>query len=152
MILLEKSGNKTTLASHNGQPTPAVLAFRAKKAPAQRQLISQKPSKINDFLGYMAYYGCRYYDPATGRWPSRDPSEDEGGVNLYGFVGNCCVSWWDLLGMKKSQTVTDYKLSFTGAGNLNALNYGFIYSSRDIANAIQGTIKHFDKNGDNILK
>ena len=35
---------------------------------------------------YMYLY--RHYDPAHGRWPSRDPIEEEGGVNLYGFVGN----------------------------------------------------------------
>jgi RHS repeat-associated protein len=36
----------------------------------------------------VADYGYRYYDPLTGRWPSRDPIEEEGGVNLYGFVAN----------------------------------------------------------------
>ena len=32
--------------------------------------------------------GRRYYSPGSGRWPSRDPIEEEGGANLYGFVGN----------------------------------------------------------------
>ena len=45
-------------------------------------------------------YTYRYYDPVTGRWPSRDPIEEEGGVNLYGFVGNDGVNRWDLLGQK----------------------------------------------------
>jgi RHS repeat-associated protein len=31
-------------------------------------------------------------------WPSRDPIEEEGGINLYGFVGNDGVNWWDYLG------------------------------------------------------
>lgn len=48
------------------------------------------------------YYGYRYYDPVTGRWPSRDPIGERGGVNLYGFVGNDGVNWWDYLGMKIS--------------------------------------------------
>ncbi len=48
----------------------------------------------------MAYYGYRYYDPKTGRWPSRDPIEEEGGVNLYGFIGNDGVNWWDRLGLR----------------------------------------------------
>ena len=47
----------------------------------------------------MAYYGYRYYDPKTGRWPSRDPIEEEGGINLYGFVGNNPVSKFDRLGL-----------------------------------------------------
>ena len=34
----------------------------------------------------------------TGRWPSRDPIEEQGGVNLSGFVGNDGVNWWDVLG------------------------------------------------------
>jgi len=46
------------------------------------------------------YYGYRYYDPATGRWPSRDPIEERGGVNLYGFVGNDGPNRWDLLGLE----------------------------------------------------
>ena len=50
----------------------------------------------------MAYYGYRYYDPKSGRWPSRDPIEEEGGVNLYGFVGNVGVNRWDALGLISS--------------------------------------------------
>jgi hypothetical protein len=35
----------------------------------------------------------------TGRWPSRDPIEEEGGINLYGFVGNDGVVNIDFLGL-----------------------------------------------------
>lgn len=45
------------------------------------------------------YYGYRWYDPLTGRWPSRDPIEEMGGVNLYGFVGNDGMNWWDVTGL-----------------------------------------------------
>ena len=31
-------------------------------------------------------------------WPSRDPIGEQGGVNLYGFVGNDGVNRWDFLG------------------------------------------------------
>ncbi len=34
-------------------------------------------------------------------WPSRDPLEEEGGLNLYGFVGNDGVGKWDVLGMRE---------------------------------------------------
>ncbi|RYD76336.1 MAG: RHS repeat-associated core domain-containing protein, partial [Verrucomicrobiaceae bacterium] len=47
---------------------------------------------------HVAYYGYRYYDPVIGRWPSRDPIGERGGVNLYGFVGNDGVNQWDYLG------------------------------------------------------
>ena len=38
---------------------------------------------------------------ASGRsiWPSRDPIEERGGINLYGFVGNDPVGKWDRLGL-----------------------------------------------------
>jgi len=40
-----------------------------------------------------------FYDPAQGRWLSRDPIEEQGGVNLYGFVGNDGVDKLDMLGL-----------------------------------------------------
>jgi uncharacterized protein RhaS with RHS repeats len=45
------------------------------------------------------YYGYRYYDPVTGRWPSRDPIAERGGVNLYAFVGNRITNIIDYLGL-----------------------------------------------------
>lgn len=66
-----------------------------------RYRFSTKPldDEVSDTPLY--YYGYRYYDPVTGRWPSRDPIEEEGGVNLYGFVGNDGLNTWDLLGLEE---------------------------------------------------
>ena len=47
----------------------------------------------------MYIYGYRYFDPNTGRWPSRDPIEEQGGVNLYAFVGNRSLTAYDILGL-----------------------------------------------------
>jgi RHS repeat-associated protein len=47
----------------------------------------------------VTYYLYRWYDPLTGRWPSRDPIGEEGGINLYGFVGNDGVNAWDYIGL-----------------------------------------------------
>jgi RHS repeat-associated protein len=46
------------------------------------------------------YYGYRYYDPMTGRWPSRDPIVEKGGMNLYGFVENEGINRVDTLGLE----------------------------------------------------
>jgi integrase/recombinase XerD len=46
----------------------------------------------------VAYYAYRYYDPVTGRWPSRDPIEERGGLNLYHFVQNMPNGRIDVLG------------------------------------------------------
>ena len=45
-------------------------------------------------------YGYRFYHPALGRWPSRDPIGENGGVNLYGYTGNRPISHIDILGLK----------------------------------------------------
>jgi RHS repeat-associated protein len=47
----------------------------------------------------LLYYGYRWYDPLTGRWPSMDMIEEMGGLNLYGFVGNDGVNGIDELGL-----------------------------------------------------
>ncbi|GHU03916.1 hypothetical protein AGMMS49960_18930 [Betaproteobacteria bacterium] len=41
----------------------------------------------------------RAYDPRNGRWLSRDPIEEAGGINLYGYVRGNPVSFVDLLGL-----------------------------------------------------
>ena len=51
------------------------------------------------------YYGLRYYNPGTGRWVSRDPIEERGGPNLYGFVGNSPIGDLDALGFWKIEFV-----------------------------------------------
>lgn len=40
-----------------------------------------------------------FYDPGAGRWVSRDPIEEEGGANMYGFSGNNSVGDFDKLGL-----------------------------------------------------
>lgn len=40
-----------------------------------------------------------FYDPKSGRWLNRDPLEEQGGVNLYGFVGNAPITRVDPIGL-----------------------------------------------------
>ncbi len=56
----------------------------------------------DDESGYLNY-GFRFYSPETGRWLNRDPIGEEGGLNLYGFVGNDGMNGWDFLGNYASQ-------------------------------------------------
>ncbi|MEM9445232.1 MAG: RHS repeat-associated core domain-containing protein [Verrucomicrobiota bacterium] len=46
----------------------------------------------------LSYYGYRFYHADLGRWINRDPIEEEGGMNLYGFVFNNAKSFYDVLG------------------------------------------------------
>ena len=57
---------------------------------------STKPL-VDDLNWY--YYGFRYYDPETGRWLSRDPIGENGGLNLYGMLDNDLINAWDYLGL-----------------------------------------------------
>lgn len=53
----------------------------------------------------MPYYGYRYYAPETGRWISRDPIEEKGGINLLAVLMNNPVNRWDRLGQSVGVTV-----------------------------------------------
>jgi RHS repeat-associated protein len=44
-------------------------------------------------------YEFRFYSSTLGRWINRDPIEEAGGINLYGFVGNDAVDKFDPLGL-----------------------------------------------------
>jgi RHS repeat-associated protein len=46
----------------------------------------------------LIYYGQRYYDPHNGRFINRDPIEERGGYNLYGFCDNDGINQVDILG------------------------------------------------------
>ena len=47
----------------------------------------------------LVYYGHRFYDPTLGKFINRDPAEESGGLNLYGFVTNDPIDDWDVLGL-----------------------------------------------------
>jgi len=68
--------------------------------PANKSLgVTSKGSRSPTTALEVLYYGFRYYNTDSGRWLSRDPIGENGGVNLYGFVGNDGVSWNDYLGL-----------------------------------------------------
>lgn len=66
-------------------------------------------TKYQDNETDLLYYGYRFYSPNTGRWPNRDPIQENGGYNLYHFVANNPVSGVDLLGLAL--------YAFDGTGN-----------------------------------
>lgn len=45
-------------------------------------------------VGVVSYL-MRFYSPVLGRWLSRDPVGEEGGMNLYGFCGNDSIGKYD---------------------------------------------------------
>ncbi len=71
-------------------------SFRNSPKPLLLNALDKPPQHAKGM--HATYYGYRWYDPLTGRWPSRDPIGERGGVNLYGFVGNDGVTRQDNLG------------------------------------------------------
>jgi RHS repeat-associated protein len=55
-------------------------------------------TKPRDSETGLYYYGYRYYDPSTGRWVSRDPIEERGGLNMYVMIRNNTINLLDILG------------------------------------------------------
>jgi len=70
------------------------------KTPQKPGVHRSKSQILRPKSGVVEYYGYRDYDAQTGRWTGRDPISEEGGLNLYGFVGGNGVNAWDYLGLK----------------------------------------------------
>ncbi|MES2308379.1 MAG: RHS repeat-associated core domain-containing protein [Verrucomicrobiota bacterium] len=62
-------------------------------------------TKYRDSETGLHYYGYRYYSSGLGRWLGRDPIEEQGGLNLYGMVGNDEVNQADYLGQETVSVV-----------------------------------------------
>lgn len=56
-------------------------------------------TKYLDTATGLHYYGYRYYSPGLGRWASRDPAGEWGGLGLYICAGNRSVDYVDVLGL-----------------------------------------------------
>jgi RHS repeat-associated protein len=67
----------------------------------------QFSTKLFDVETGLNYYGYRYYDSVTGSWINRDPIEEDGGLNLYGFVRNNGINKWDYLGREFEKFTAD---------------------------------------------
>ena len=69
-------------------------------------------TKRYDELTGLSYYGYRFYNPAIGRWMTRDPLGETDGINLYGFVGNNAINAIDPWGLAKVDQVTKGSYKF----------------------------------------
>ena len=61
-------------------------------------------------------FWARPYDPNLGRWIQCDPIGEQGGINLYRFVGNNPVNWVDPLGLAQGYGNGVYGASGTSEG------------------------------------
>jgi RHS repeat-associated protein len=122
-------------ARHKPPPEEDTLAGNAAKSPTKppkgpnggktcNPLVSnhlEQPDNPGPGM-CVSFYGYRYYDPVTGRWPSRDPIEERGGINLYGFVGNDGVNWADILGLQVEKRDCHWVIYFGHGSESDAIS------------------------------
>jgi RHS repeat-associated protein len=81
-------------------------------------------TKYYDAETGLYYYGYRFYSTALMRWLNRDPIEEKGGLNLYGFCGNNPVARYDKDGRAyfAVRRLGAFKNPIIFSGNLTFLN------------------------------
>ncbi len=111
----------------SGPKPPPNGSPPAGNRPVPRVEKRQKTLKSRGLRPRVTDYLYRYLDPVTGRWPSRDPIEERGGVNLYGFGPNSPVNgidnngkiWWFLKEWLKKQPAKRGQKPFKEIPDLN---------------------------------
>jgi RHS repeat-associated protein len=100
------------------------------------------------YAGYYAHASSglyltlnRFYNSVLGRWLSRDPIGENGGTNLYDYVGNCPISRNDPSGMSYKYDCGDPAVHCPEKGaNANGINPppdGICYQHPSSSGAVQ---------------
>jgi RHS repeat-associated protein len=99
------NGNVTALVKANDGTVSALYEYD----PFGQTLRATGPMANENAYGFstkrtgrttaIIHYEYRPYLPWLGRWPSRDPIAEKGGLNLCGFVKNDALNRWDILGL-----------------------------------------------------
>jgi RHS repeat-associated protein len=90
--------NSSIEYSHFGQ----IVRSKGLQTKSNPFLFSTK--YVDEETGLL-YYGHRYYSPNIGRWISRDPIEEIGGINMFGFVRNDLINYYDYNGLVETPAV-----------------------------------------------
>jgi RHS repeat-associated protein len=92
ILYLVDSATGTTAAQYEYSPFGEPLRATGRAATVNPFRFS---TKYTDAETGLLYYGYRYYSPSLRRWLTRDPIEEQGGVNLFGFVLNNSLHYFD---------------------------------------------------------
>ena len=96
----DNNGNITKYIDANGGVVASYTydAFGkliAKSGPLADFFRHRFSTKYFDAESNLYYYGYRFYHSILMRWLNRDPIEENGGLNLYGFCGNGAIFKYD---------------------------------------------------------
>ena len=85
-------------------------------------------TKYYDSESGLYYYGYRFYSPKLGRWLTRDPIEEAGGVNVYCNANNNLMSEIDFLGLVTAANLDDIEQAIAKNKNGNCV-YVYFYDT-----------------------
>ena len=106
------NGSQNFVARYLYNPFGQVIGKWGALADANEMQFSSMP---HHNLSGVSLYAFRGYDPGLQRWLNQDPIQENGGINLYGFVGNAPIQFVDPFGLS---------LSDGAGGFLNAEIFG----------------------------
>lgn len=105
-----------------------VVVRYAYSSWGDQELISGNDLSSFGFTGHLrqkdvdlVFAKFRAYDPSLGRWISRDPIGEKGGLNLYGYVGDAPITDRDPTGLQKVGRCEVYL--FYGHGSRRGKNW-----------------------------
>ncbi len=101
VVMTTDASGQTSSTVHYG-PFGRILARSGEFQ--SRYLFS---SKEWEAAAGLSYYGYRFDNTTLGRWINRDPLEERGGKNLYGFEGNNPLLYRDALGLETEWPISD---------------------------------------------
>ncbi|WP_295874468.1 RHS repeat-associated core domain-containing protein [uncultured Akkermansia sp.] len=90
-------GQQARRARYEYAPFGALITAQGDMAQDNRFRFSCEYA--DDELG-LVYYNYRHLNPADGRWINRDPIQEQGGWNIYGFIKNSPKNMFDILGLE----------------------------------------------------
>ena len=98
---LDAAGNLVATFAYDafGNELPSTAHVPCSLIPDPSLFHFRYSTKYLDPESGLYYYGYRFYSPILARWLTRDPIEEQGGLNLYGFCGNNGVGLYDINGM-----------------------------------------------------
>ncbi len=101
--LYDGRGNVMALLKNSDQSIAASYRYDEfgkllKKVGALSQPFMFSTKQYDEQNG-LSHHGFRFYNPAIGKWTTRDPIGERGDINLYRAMGNNPVNWIDPEGL-----------------------------------------------------